>query len=136
MADTTTPPAPGDSTGEPALATRVDGLEAEQKRQGGILEQILAKLPGAAPNPAAAARPMAPQESGSIAQMVRDGIAELEAKKAAAADADANRTAREEHEARLKALEERTPAETADSAPGRLRATVQRVVFGIDTPAR
>jgi hypothetical protein len=128
------PPAPGTDPAPEGgkLAERVDGLEAEQKRQGGMLEQILSRLSGGTPAPRAPAAAEAPD----IAQLVRDGIAELEAKKAADAEGEANRTAREEYAARIAALEERVPAEREDSAPGRLRAGVQRVFYGITEPSR
>jgi hypothetical protein len=68
--------------------------------------------------------------------MVREGIAELEARRQADADRDSAKEAREDAQRRLAALEERVPAEREDSVPGRLRAGVQRVVFGIETPSR
>lgn len=130
-ADPKAPPA--DPPPAAAEAERISRLEAEQQRQGGILEQILARLSGGAPAPAGGG---AKQEPADIGQLVRDGIAELEAKRAADAERDAAKEARESHAARLAALEERVPAEREDSAPGRLRAGVQRVVFGISEPSR
>lgn len=133
------PPPPGGPPAGPGLEGRVDGLEAEQKRQGGMLEQILARLPGSHPGgqtgQSGQAAPAAPNGK-SVAELVREGIDHLEAEKATKAEADANRTAREEHAARIKALEERAPKETAATPLGGLRARAQRVVFGIDEPHR
>ena len=134
MPDKTTQPPAAPQGGPEApeggkLAERVDGLEAEQKRQGGMLEQILSRLSGGSTAPA----PSSPSaEAPDIARLVREGIAELEGKKQAEAEGQANRTAREEHAARLAALEERVPAEREDTAPGRARAAVQRIVFGLE----
>jgi hypothetical protein len=97
-----------------------------------MLEQILERLPGrggGGQGPAAAGGP-------SVAEQVRAGIEQLEREKSAAADADASRTAREDHAARIKALEERTPAEDAGTPVGRFRAGVQRVFYGLDDPRR
>lgn len=126
------PKAPPAADPPPAAeAERISRLEAEQQRQGGILEQILARLTGPAPSGGGPKH-----EPADIGQLVKDGIAELEAKRAADAERDADKEARAAAEARLKALEERVPAEREDSAPGRLRASVQRVVFGISEPSR
>jgi hypothetical protein len=120
-------PPPGDLTG------RVDGLEAEQKRQGGLLEQILGRLPGKTPEGAPAAEG-APGKS--IAEQVREGIAALEAERATAAETDANKKAREDYAARIKALEERAPAEVVATPVGAARAKLQRAVFGITEPGK
>jgi hypothetical protein len=114
----------------------VSGLETEQQRQGGLLEQILNRLPGKAP---AAGDPPAPGPalSGkSVAEQVREGIAALEAERAAEAEGAANKTAREDHAARIRALEERAPAETVANPAGVLRAKAQRIVFGITESSR
>jgi hypothetical protein len=71
----------GDSTAP--LAERVDSIETEQKRQGGLLDQILGKLGGEEsapvtqgdPPPAVAAADMAEQ----MKQAVRDVQAEQDA---------------------------------------------------------
>lgn len=126
-----TPPA-GDG-----LEGRVSGLEAEQQRQGGLLEQILNRLPGKggpAGGPAPAADP--PPAGKSVAEQVREGIADLERERADAAEVDANKTARAEHDARLKALEELAPRDTAATPAGAVRARMQRVVFGITETRR
>ena len=141
------PPAPqggqGGGQGAPqggGQDARLSAVEAEQKRQGGMLEQILQRLPavGGGPGPApSSSSSSAPQEGGkSVGQLVREGIAELEAERARTAkEADADK-ARKDHADRIKKLEERVPAETAATPTGRLRAAVQRGVFGIDDPHR
>lgn len=130
----TPPPAPpADPPAPPGdLSGRVDGLEAEQKRQGGMLEQILGRLPGKTPaaDPAPGADP-APPGGKSIAELVREGITALETERATAAEADANKQAREDYAARIKALEERQPAENVATPVGVFRAKAQRAVFGI-----
>jgi hypothetical protein len=134
------PPAPP-STAPPAdLGARVDGLEAEQKRQGGLLEQILGRLPGNGPSGGQGAgdggNGPAPAAGKSVAEQVREGIEALERERATAAEADANKTAREDYAKRLAALEERSPLETAATPAGAFRATAQRVFFGITEPRK
>jgi hypothetical protein len=134
-----TPPAPPPSgqqgpAGEGGLEGRVGNLEAEQKRQGGMLEQILARLPEGGRGRGGQAAD--PDTGKSVGQLVREGIEELERDKAARADAEAAAQARKDHAARIKALEERAPKETAPGPVGRLRSAVQRVGFGIDEPHR
>jgi hypothetical protein len=138
--------APADPAAQPpaqppgeGLEARVNGLETEQARQGGMLQQILDRLPGKAPagggGPAPAADP-APAAGKSVAEQVREGIAALEAERATAAEGEANKRAREDHAARIAALEERSPLETAATMPGALRAKAQRVIFGITESSR
>jgi hypothetical protein len=114
----------------------VTGLETEQARQGGLLEQILDRLPGKAPS-GGQAPPADPGHPGkSVAEQVREGIAALEAERATAAEGEANKKAREDHAARLAALEERSPLDTAASPAGAVRARMQRVLFGITESSR
>lgn len=129
------PPTPAPPAGD-GLAARVDGIEAEQQRQGGLLEQILGRLPGKDGQGASDGGSPAPAAGKSVAEQVREGIAALEAERAAEAEGTANRTAREDHAARIKALEERQPAEVVANPAGRLRAGAQRVLFGITEPSR
>jgi hypothetical protein len=136
-----TPPAPPTSADPPAgggTEDRLQAVEREQQRQGGMLEQILSHLPGNGPS-GGQNGPTAPAAGGagkSVAELVREGIADLERERAAAAEGDANRSAREDHAARLAALEERVPAETAATPVGAFRARMQRAWFGIDQPGR
>lgn len=136
------PPPPGSappSNQGPNLEDRVNGLEAEQRRQGGMLEQILDRLPGRGQGQGQGQGGQAGQtaEGGkSVAELVREGIAELERDKEAKAKAEAADQARADHDARIKALEERAPAETAPTPVGAFRAAVQRYGFGIDQPGR
>lgn len=132
MADTD----PQDGQEPGGLDERVGKIEAEQDRQGGILDQILARLPGTEKAPGHPPQGITTEEpSGkTIAELVRDGVAELEAKKAK----DERRAARDQqaadHADRIKALEERQPAEAAATPAGRVRSWTQRRVFGIDDP--
>lgn len=122
-----------------SLDERFGKLEAEQERQGGVLQQILDRLPGGKGKTSGPGTvPPGPDPAGgkSIAELVRDGVAELEAKKAddqRRADAD---TARADHAARIKALEERQPAETTGTSAGRVRSLMQRRFYGIDQPRK
>jgi hypothetical protein len=80
------PPAdPKDGQG-PGAGTdqRLAAVEAEQKRQGGVLDQILGRLPGAPAGPGGPTPPAAPAgpaggpggvDIASIQQQVRDEIA-------------------------------------------------------------
>lgn len=128
-------PAPAPSSG--GIEDRVSGLEAEQRRQGGVLDQILARLPGGKAPAAAGPADPAPAAGGkSVAEQVREGIEALERERAAEAEGKANRDARTSHEERLRALEERSPAETAATPVGAFKAAAQRVMFGITTPGK
>lgn len=134
-----TPPAPPPAGGQAppaggALEGRMSAVEAEQQRQGGMLEQILDRLPGKNPGGQTGhANDPGPAAGGkSVAEQVREGIEALERERATAAEGEANRKAREDHAARLAALEERAPKETAATPIGALRARAQRVMFGID----
>lgn len=129
-------PPPGPAAGQGGLEARVKGLEIEQQRQGGMLEQILNRLPGARQGGQGGGDPAPAPGGKSIGELVREGIEDLERDKAAKADADAAKAAREDHAARIKALEERAPKETAATPLGGLRAAVQRYGFGIDEPHR
>jgi hypothetical protein len=135
--DPKTPPAAQADPPPAAVDDRLSAVEAEQARQGGMLEQILNRLPGKAPAASSQQTGQGPAPEGkSVAEQVREGIAALEAERAATAEADANKNARQDHAARLAALEERVPAETAATPVGAFRARVQRAVFGIDQPGR
>lgn len=118
------------------LEDRVGNLETEQKRQGGMLEQILNRLPARGQDPAPASSSSSAPETRPVAELVREGIEALEADRAAKAKAaDADR-AQKDHGERIKKLEERVPTETAATPAGRFRAAIQRGVFGIDDPHR
>lgn len=109
--DPGTPPAPEPAKGAP-LEQRVGAIETEQQRQGGLLEQVLNAVKGggtkADPAPAAPA-------GLSVAEQVRRGVEEIEAKKQAdaaaqqAKDADAAwRSQVEAHVAEHRPAEPRT----------------------------
>jgi hypothetical protein len=80
----TTPPAPEPAPDGAPLERRVDSIENEQRRQGGILDQILGKLSGdndapvtRAADPAAAA--------GDMTEQMRQAVRDVRAEEAAAA---------------------------------------------------
>ena len=107
---------------------RLTALEDEQERQGGILEQILATLKGrgTASASGSGASSRDPDAGKSIADLVREGVEQLDREKQQRAD-DRERLAR---------LEERTPAETVSTPAGRARGWLQRYGFGIDEPRK
>lgn len=116
-----------------STADRLTAVETEQKRQGSILERIEQALAGgkASPakgDPAADGRP--------IAELVREGVEQLRREEQDQAAKDAEKAQREDHAARLAALEERPPSETAATPAGRLRSSLQRWGFGIDQPRK
>jgi hypothetical protein len=123
MADdpVTTADPPGD------IDARVNRIEAEQKRQGGLLEQIAAKLGGTsappAPGPAAAAGGAA-LDMAAIQQQVRSEIQEADRRRAA----EQNETRwRDDVNKTLESVKrERMPREPETG----VRATVQRLVIG------
>jgi len=127
------PPAPAAPPAAPPAEERITALEAEQKRQGGLLEQILARLPG---KPPAGGQHPAPDDGATIADLVRQGVEDLErdrARKQKETDAD---TARADHAERIARLEEARPAENPPTPVGAFRTAVQRRVFGIDDPRK
>ena len=82
---TTTPPepaapAPDDSA---PLAKRVDGLEAEQQRQGGVLDEIKGMLAGRG-EPVASADDPGPS-AADMAEQMRQAVRDVNAEAAAAA---------------------------------------------------
>ena len=117
---------------------RLTALEDEQERQGGILEQILATLKGrgTASASGSGASSRDPDAGKSIADLVREGVEQLDREKQQRADADTERQQRADDRERLARLEERTPAETVSSPAGRARGWLQRYGFGIDEPRK
>jgi hypothetical protein len=123
--DGTSPPATEPPKGEP-LAERVGAIEAEQQRQGGILERIeqaLAGSPKASGTPSTGPTPDGGTTGGlSVAEQVRQGVEEIEARKAKeaadAAAADADKAWRASVDERLP---ERKPSEPATGRKVRLQ---------------
>lgn len=128
--DGTAPPA--EPQGEP-LAQRVGAIEAEQQRQGTVLEEIkglLTKDPKASGTGSASSQGSStePPSGGlSVAEQVRRGVEEIEARKQAeaeaAAAADADKAWRASVDERLP---ERKPSEPAT---GR-KVKLQERLFG------
>lgn len=71
---TTNPDPPASSAPAAGLENRVDTIEQEQKRQGGMLEQILARLPG----PGGGAQPPAGPGGTSPGQVGTVDLAEIQ----------------------------------------------------------
>lgn len=83
---TATPPEPAPAPAAPdhdaPLASRVDGLEAEQQRQGGVLDEIkglLTSRPQGDP-PVTSADPVPP---GDMAEQMRQAVRDVQAEAAA-----------------------------------------------------
>lgn len=80
----TTPPEPAPPDGDSApLAKRVDGLEAEQQRQGGILEEIRDRLTGQPPAPPVKGDDP-PVSAADMAEQMRQAVRDVNAEAAAA----------------------------------------------------
>lgn len=125
-------PGDGEAGRIQSLEDRFGKIEAEQARQGGILAEIKELVggpkAGTSPPASGSSQPPAPPGTPSVADQVRKGVEEIEAKKAAdakaAADADADRTWRASVDERLA---ERKPAEPGTGFRNRLqRALVGR----------
>ena len=143
------PPAPpaGDQpggSGKP-VDDRLSALEQHSEKQdatlqqhGGMLQQILDRLPGKTPSSGPAPTPAAtdPDEGKPIAVLVREGVEKLEAEKAAKAQKDTETAERANHAERIRKLEEAKPREVAATPAGRVRAAVQRYGFGITDTRR
>jgi hypothetical protein len=127
--DGTAPPAP-EPKGEP-LAERVGAIEAEQQRQGTVLEEIKGLLTKDPKAGAASSNSGSAPESGtgglSVAEQVRRGVEEIEAKKQAAAEAKA----RADSDAAWRAsVDERLPErKPSEPATGR-KVKLQERLFG------
>jgi len=121
------PEAPAD------VDARIGAIEDRQARQETMLEQILEKLSG---QPAAPSTGRGDGSGASIAELVRQGIAELEQDKQRQQRENDSDAARRDHGERIAALEEAMPREAADTPAGRIRSAAQRIVFGIDEPHR
>ena len=137
-------PPPGDQAGGQGkpVDDRLSALEQHSEKQdatleqhGGMLQQILDRLPGKAPSSGSSADPD-PDEGKPIGQLVREGVEKLEAEKAAKKQADDEAAERADHAARLKKLEETKPREVAATPAGRFRAAVQKYGFGIEDTRR
>lgn len=112
-----------------ALDDRFGALEAEQERQGGLLEQIAAKLGGGKPDSdgpvTSADAPPAGPNPADMAEQMRQAVRDVRAEEA---QADADRQHAADH-AKLSAPEpEKTPREVMIKG----KAKLQKVLFGGD----
>jgi type IV secretory pathway VirB10-like protein len=108
-------PAPAPPAGDAPLAKRVDTIEAEQQRQGGILEEIRDKLTGTAP-PAVTRGDDPGPSAADMAEQMRQAVRDVNAEAAAAAPSAAPEP-------------ETTPREVMIKGKERL----QRALFGGDS---
>ena len=140
----TTPPT-GDQPGGQGIPVddRLSALEQHSEKQdatlqqhGGMLQQILDRLPGKTPSSGSPNPPTDPDEGKPIADLVREGVERLEAEKAAKAQKESDAAERKNHADRIKKLEEAKPREVAATPAGRFRAAVQRYGFGIEDTRR
>lgn len=127
------PAPPADPKTDAPIDQRVSAIEQEQKRQGGMLAQILDRLPGAPAGPGGPTPPAAPAggpgtpgqvDIGAIQQQVRDEIAAADQRRAA----EQKETKwRDDVTATLAKLRrERQPREPETG----VRAMLQRMVIG------
>ncbi len=109
---------PPDPPADPApsdLEDRVNGLETEQKRQGGLLEQILDRLPGKSGAPASAGT-SGDTAPTSIADEIRAQLEERDRKAAADKDKAGQDEWRQNVDKRLAELAEKPPESPARRA--------------------
>lgn len=109
---------------KPELAERVGAIEAEQQRQGTVLQEIKGMLAGAPKDPAGGTGGSENSPPGqSVAEQVRRGVEEIEARKKREADEAAARDADSAWRANVdQRLAERRPAEPATGRKARLQA--------------
>lgn len=113
-----TPPAPAPGPPPPDADARIGRLEAEQARQGGLLEEIKAALTGRG----GGSNPPAPEPAQDAAAQVREGVAKIERERAEAADAAAAGQADKDWRANVeRQLAERKPGEPATGRKAKLR---------------
>lgn len=124
-------PDPQQPKAEP-LAERVGAIEAEQQRQGGILERIEQALAGSPKASTTSSDTTTDTPGGlSVTEQVRKGVEEIEARKAKEAEAQA---AKDAAEGRLRSIEDRLP-ERKPSEPATGRKTrLQERLFGKPDP--
>ena len=124
------PAAPDPQPKAEPLEQRVGAIETEQQRQGGILERIeqaLAGSPKATPPTATDSGTDGKPEGVSVAEQVRQGVEEIEARKAKEA---ADAAAKDADSAWRASVDERLPErKPSEPATGR-KAKLQERLFG------
>ena len=127
MADNDPTPDPEQPKGEP-LAERVGAIETEQQRQGGILERIEQALAGSPKASTTSSDTTTDTPGGlSVAEQVRKGVEEIEARKAKEA---ADAAAKDADSAWRASVDERLPErKPSEPATGR-KAKLQERMFG------
>ena len=141
-----TPPSTPDQGGQGRpVDDRLSALEQHSEKQdatlqqhGGMLQQILDRLPGKTPSSGPTPAPAAPgpDEGKPIADLIREGVEKLETEKAAKAQKETEAAERKNHADRIRKLEEARPREVAATPAGKIRAAVQRYGFGIEDTRR
>jgi hypothetical protein len=116
MAEETPAAPPVDNTAP--LAARVDGLETEQKRQGGILDRIEGLLTTSGDTTVTSADQPPAADAAGMAEQMRQAVRDVNAEAAAAAPKDAPKAP----------APETTPREVMIKGKDKL----QRVLFGGD----
>lgn len=121
---TATPPEPAaPAAGNDPLPERVGKIEAEQERQGGILDQILGKIDGLSPagDTSVTTGTTPPAGPADMTEQMRQAVRDVQAE----ADAEAGRAARLGPK---RPEPETTPREVMLKGKDKL----QRIVFGGD----
>ena len=127
MADNDPTPDPEQPKGEP-LAERVCAIETEQQRQGGILERIEQTLgKGSTPPTSPDSRTAASDSGTSVAEQVRKGVEEIEARKAKEA---ADAVAADAEKAWRASVDERLPERKPSEPTTGRKAKLQERMFG------
>jgi hypothetical protein len=126
------PPGDGEAGRIKTIDSRFTALEEEQRKQGGILERIERALGGggqsAAPDPpAGTGGDTAPAGAGSIAEQVRRGVEEIQARQRADAEAAAAAT---KEQAWRQSVEDRLLERRPTEPMTGVRHRIQRALFG------
>lgn len=119
MADSDTGPEPADTD------ARFEKIEAEQERQGSILDEIRAALKGGHDTPAAAPAGADEPAPADMAEQMRQAVRDVNAEQQ---QADHDRQHAADHDRMRRPEPETTPRE----AMARGKARLQRAMFGGD----
>lgn len=124
------PPAAG-AEGEKTDHERIGAIEAEQQRQGGVLDKIVGMLGGAGPkagtSQGSGTESGSPPASLSVAEQVRQGVAEIRAREKQEAD---DKAAQDEDSAWRKSVDDRLAERRPDAPLTGRKSRFQRALFG------
>jgi hypothetical protein len=124
------PQAGGSAAAPPSTEKRLDTIEAEQARQGGVLDKLVSLVEGGKGSDGGQGAPPAtgdPAPAADMTAQMREAVRAVRAEEAAAAAAAA-------HDADHATLRKPAPETPPREAIGR-RAKIQRVLFGEDPAA-